>query len=448
MGSHSVSGQRAYAQPAGEIIRWRQGVSWQMEAITRNSSVLILSPKMIDARTTNDFPSCNVKQKMKYFPGCQVFYFYEALLDYGMRETRRQIEEIAISNNISLLFFEPNGSNYELPIAFFKELKNRVPLKVVLWVLDDEMIFDTLSKYYAQVCDAAITCDYYATFAYRKLGVPALYYFSSFSKKEYSPVDVKQDIDVSFVGDCTKSERGEVVEYLRSQGFHVEGFGKGSEHGFVKKEELSEIFSRSKINLNFTKVDRHTVDAWYLEDNPLTRIVRQNKGRPMEVAMTNSFCLSEYSPSLSAVFEIGKDLDVFYDKRDLELKVRYYLEHEERRREMARNAYNKAVSVYEADIFMPKLFDELCWVLNGADDWRRNEEIYVSSVFKRNHINQLTFVMWYQLLRVKILPGIETFLELFQYGLRIFVISFLKGSKRMIVKGAMRVLTDWKDREK
>ena len=43
------------------------------------------------------------------------------------------------------------------------------------WVWGDEMIFDTLSKYYAQAFDAAITSDYYATCADSKFGMQTLY---------------------------------------------------------------------------------------------------------------------------------------------------------------------------------------------------------------------------------------------------------------------------------
>ena len=70
-------------------------------------------------------------------------------------------------------------------------------------------------------------------------------------------------------------------------------------------------------------------------------MVRQQKGSPVETAMTRSFCLSEYAPSLCVAFEIGKDMEVFYNKEDLLKKVRYYLENEDIRIQMANNAYEK-----------------------------------------------------------------------------------------------------------
>src|SRR4030042_3534552 len=352
----------------------------------KNNSVLILLPEKIDKYATNDFQEFNAQATVNFFSRGHIFYFYDSVILNGIRRTESKIKEIVEDNDISIVFFAPNGSDYGLSIEFFKRLKNEAGAKNVLWVFDDEMIFDTLSKYYCQAFDAVVTCDYYATYSYRKLGVPSLYYFSSYSKSDFHPVEVNRDIDVSFVGDCTKSDRAEYINFLGERGIKVEVFGKGSGNGFVNKEGLSEIFSRTKINLNFTKVHSPSVYAWFLEDNPIINLVRQNKGRPMEVAMTNSFCLSEYSPSLAVTFEIGTDMDVFYDKMDLLEKVQFYLMNEDIRVQMANSAYQKAVNVYEAGIFIPRLLESLCDVLANREYLPGRSEIFKNSILKKNHI--------------------------------------------------------------
>src|SRR4030042_2036828 len=351
-----------------------------------NNSVLILIPEKTDGDSINDFPDFNAKMIVKYYEDSHKFYFQDSLIQNGIKNTEDKIEYIVKENEISIIFFMPDGSDYGLSIEFFRRLKNQTGAKNVLWVFDDEMIFDTLSKYYCQAFDAVVTCDYYATYSYRKLGVPSLYYFSSYSKSDFHPVERSRDIDVSFVGDCTKSDRAEYINFLRERGIKVEVFGKGSGNGFVNKEGLSEIFSRTKINLNFTKVHSPSVYAWFLEDNPIINLVRQNKGRPMEVAMTNSFCLSEYSPSLAVTFEIGTDMDVFYDKMDLLEKVQFYLMNEDIRVQMANSAYQKAVNVYEAGIFIPRLLESLCDVLANREYLPGRSEIFKNSILKKNHI--------------------------------------------------------------
>ncbi len=408
-----------------------------MDKICKNCAVLILSPRKADKCKTNDFPEFNIAMIKKYFINSHVYYFYDPVISDGIKNTENKIKDIIRENNISLCFFKPNGVNYELSVDFFKSLKNEAKIRNVLWILDDEMIFDTLSKYYSQVFDAVVTCDYYATFAYQKLGIPSLYFFSSYSKNDLYPVSVSKKVDVSFVGDCTKFDRIEYVNYLKKNGIDVRVFGKGTKNGFVKKEDISKIFSETRINLNFTKVNEPSTYAWFLEENPIVNLVRQNKGRPMEIAMTNSFCLSEYAPSLGITFEIGKEIDIFYDKEDLLKKVRHYLENEYLRIEIANNAYKKAITIYEADIFIPGLLEKLCDVLNNHIYTVRKPVIYKDSIFKKNHINQLTFIMFYQLLKLKFWPSVETFIDLFQYGFGIFLISFFKGTRRAILRVCM-----------
>jgi hypothetical protein len=412
-----------------------------MNNISKNDSILILDPVKLDATKVNAFANFNTRMISKNFSKSQVFYFLDSVIANGIKATENEIKRIIDKKGISLVFFMPNGNSYELPVEFFASLKNDLNVKNVLWVLDDEIIFDTLSKFYLQVFDAAVTCDYYATFAYEKLGIPALYYFSSYSKDDLFPVDIDKTIDISFVGDCKKVDRMEYINYLIENGINVYTFGKGSKDGFLKKESLSQIFSKSKINLNFTKTDKFSIFywAWFLEENPLVNLVRQNKSRPMEIAMTNSFCLSEYSSSLGKTFEIGKELDIFYDKEDLLKKVKYYLKNDDIRAKIANNAYEKATTVYEADIFIPKLLSELCDILNNFRQAQRDPIIYKDRLFKQNHIYHLTIDMFKQIHKLKLKSSVETFINLFQYGSIIFLSSFSRGLKRLSVQIFLKI---------
>jgi spore maturation protein CgeB len=395
----------------------------------KNRHILYLNHHKKDSSKMNDFADYNYKIVSSYFRNNSIFYFYEFIISNGLKKTECYIEELIKKNKISIIFYSPNGTNYELSIEFFKRMRDVLNVKAVLWVLDDELIFDTLTKYYAQAFNAVVTCDYYATFAYQKLGIPAFYYFSNYSKEDFYPISLDKDIDVSFIGDCTKNDRVEYIKYLKKNDISVETYGEGSENGFVAKEDMSKIFSRSKINLNFTKVNLISTNTWFLEDNNLTNIIRQNKGRPMELALTNSFCLSEYSSSLDITFEIGKDLDVFYNKEDLLLKVRAYLENETLRLDMANNAYKKAVTLYEVDIFMPKLLDKLCETIFSYNYPQRSSMIYKDNIFRIKHIQQLTIMMFYQLSKLKTMSAFETSFHLIQYGFIVFLISFFKGVK-------------------
>lgn len=388
--------------------------------------ILVLNVHKKDASSMNDFADQNARLLIENFGEGTVFHFSDSVATTGIRSTEEEILRIVRDESIDLVFFAPNGDSYELSIEFFRDLREKTGARLVLWVLDDEMIFDVLSKFYAQVFDAAITTDYYACFAYRKLGVPSLYYFSSYLKKDFHPVEIKKDIDVSFVGDCAKGGRGAYIESLRRNGIAVATFGDGSENGFVKKEDIPDIFSRSRINLNFTKVDSAGPRAWFLEENTLTNIVRQNKGRPMEIALTRSFCLSEHSPSLCETFVPGKEIDTFHDEDSLVEKVRYYLENDAERERVAEAAFNKAAQ-FEAGAYFPRLVDELSCLLDGSVYPQRSQTIHKDPAFKRNHIMKLTILMFFQLSKLGLAPAFESFVNTFQYGPALFLSAFPKG---------------------
>ncbi len=398
--------------------------------------ILILNVHRKDKATMNDFADFNAAMLLRNFSGGEIFYFSDYVNRCGIKAAERKIRELIKATGATIVFFAPNGDNFELTIEFFREIKKTLKVKNVLWVLDDELIFDVFSKYYAQAFDAAVTCDYYATYGYRKLGIPAFYYFSSYSKEDYRPIETSRDIDVSFIGDCSKADRREYIDYLKENGVEVKTFGDGSDNGFVKKEGLPLIFSRSKLNLNFAKVNRLGPESWFLENNSLSGRALQNKGRPMEIAMCNSFCLSEYTPSLKETFDIGTEIDIFYDKPSLLNKVMYYLANEDKRVEMARKAYRKAISVYEADIFFPDLVKGLTAALERDSVPGGQDKIFKDAAFKRNHIIRLTIIMFYQFSKMNLKAALETFLNLFQYGFALFLMGFLKGAGLSLRKAA------------
>lgn len=105
------------------------------------------------------------------------------------------------------------------------------------------------------------------------------------------------------------------------------------------------IFNRSKINLNFT-----------------IRNIRS--GLPLriwDILGSGGFLITNFQPELPMFFENGKEVVYFEDKQDLLKKVKYYLEHEEERRAIAQNAYNK-VKKYHG---YQQRFDEMSKIIFG-----------------------------------------------------------------------------------
>lgn len=89
--------------------------------------------------------------------------------------------------------------------------------------------------------------------------------------------------------------------------------------------QMPKVFYGSRVNLNFT-------------------IPNIKSGIPLrvwDVLGAGGFLITNYQPELDLYFELDRDLVVFESKQELAKKVSYYLEHEEIRREIAKNGYEK-----------------------------------------------------------------------------------------------------------
>lgn len=100
--------------------------------------------------------------------------------------------------------------------------------------------------------------------------------------------------------------------------------------------EMPRIFHLSKINLNIT----------------IRSIQTGLSQRIWDVLGCGGFLLTNYQSELPEYFEIGTDLETWSDLDELVHKADYYLTHEEERRQIARNGYEKVrkLHTYEARI--------------------------------------------------------------------------------------------------
>ena len=98
--------------------------------------------------------------------------------------------------------------------------------------------------------------------------------------------------------------------------------------------EMPKIFHLSKINLNFTSKPIRT-------GIPL---------RLWDILGAGGFAMTNYQSEIPEYFEVGKDLDTYASEEELVQKIRYYLEHEEERKEIARNGYQKAKERYSLEL--------------------------------------------------------------------------------------------------
>lgn len=112
--------------------------------------------------------------------------------------------------------------------------------------------------------------------------------------------------------------------------------------------EMPQVFRTSKINLNIT----------------LASIESGIPLRAIDIMGAGGFLLSNYQPELAEYFENGVDMVLFESKEDMLVKINYYLNHEDERREIAINGYNKVREFYDYKV---KVNEMLSHVANNTE---------------------------------------------------------------------------------
>lgn len=109
-------------------------------------------------------------------------------------------------------------------------------------------------------------------------------------------------------------------------------FGFAKKHGTVDYwSQTPLIYNRSKINLNLSLKSIRT-------GIPL---------RVFDILSCGGFCMTNKQPELGLYFKDGIDLVTFDSYEDLQKKTEYYLSHEDERRNIALNGYEKVKKLHQ-----------------------------------------------------------------------------------------------------
>ena len=320
----------------------------------------------------------------------ELFSYRDEVFNVGIKEVERNILSKVENGSYDFVLLSLYESSYELLISFLNQVNEFSPLALLLG--DDEIYLTTQSIYFAHHVDVVITSDFIGRFIYDQIGTPSVYYALPALDLDAPPV-MEKDIDVSFVGDCTKADRMEYISYLRDNGIEVKTFGRGGEGGYVSREEYRRIFSRSRINLNFTK---SSVPRDVIKYEPWRQSVRQVKGRPLEIVKNNGFCLTENVFGLEQILEPKKEIDVFEDKYQLLDKVSYYLGNPDKVAAMSELADNRIKSDFDEIGHLESAFLKVYESIQSERHYSRN--VLPSCDYFNSSIARCNFYLFLRLL--------------------------------------------------
>lgn len=298
------------------------------------------------------------ENKVIYFP------FDEVMNRVGQEEMNRRLLATVEEERPELCFF----------FLFTEEIKKETIKKIseksgaitFNWFADDHWRFDNFSRYWAPLFHWVATTDSRAVEKYYKIGyrnvIKTQWACNHFL---YRPVATPKIYDLTFVGQ-PHSDRKKVVERIRAEGLKIECFGYGWPRGRISQEEMIRVFSASKINLNLNKASLflsspkaiakiflRRAGKFFLPLGPVaiwrnlklafSGLREQIKGRNFEIPGCGGFLLTGNADNLEDYYEDGKEIVIFRNTNDLIDKIRYYLEHEKEREEIAWAGYQRTL---------------------------------------------------------------------------------------------------------
>jgi spore maturation protein CgeB len=201
------------------------------------------------------------------------------------------------------------------------------------WFCDDHFRFDKFTARWAPAFNWVATTATCALPWYRRIGCANLIKTQwGANPAIYRRLDLPLKYDVSFVGRVYR-RRPALIDSLRASGLNVVVRGTGWPEGRASPEEMIEIFNQSRINLNFTEAPKHI--NWFKRLLGRKQPPNQIKGRNFEIPSCGGFLLTDHADDLDAYFTPGREIALFDGDRDLAAKIRYYLDHEEERAQIA-----------------------------------------------------------------------------------------------------------------
>ncbi len=291
------------------------------------------------------------------------------LIDEVMREVGREKMNIQLLHTIERI--KPHCCFFvlftdEIKKETIREITEKSGSITFNWFGDDHWRFNNYSRFWAPLFHWVSTTDSASVEKYLEIGYQNIIKTQwGFNHHLYRHFDIPVDRWVTFVGQV-HSQRRKIIYQLKQRGVVIECWGRGWKNGRLSQDEMIRMYSRSKINLNFTEssialrwkpiikvfLNRRADDSLHL-NSPTTMVQNtialtsrrrsQIKARNFEIPGSGGFLLTQYADDLEKYFVPGKEIAIFSNADDLKEKIQYYLKHEKEREDIRLAGYRRAL---------------------------------------------------------------------------------------------------------
>ena len=209
-----------------------------------------------------------------------------------------------------VIFIIENYTSNWLPV---KEISESKKLKI-FWSIDSHCVLQQ-HQYLCQLLKIDILLNSTESYipSYEGLVKKSYWFPNSYPDDLMSPLDIKKTVDIGFCGNVLN--RGHVIDSLDKYGIKKDIFVIG--------DDMVTAINSYKIHLNYN-------------------ISNDINYRTFETCGCGTMLLTNYTPGLEKLFDIGTEIVVYTSIEDLDNKVKYYLENEDERKKIAKAGHERA----------------------------------------------------------------------------------------------------------
>lgn len=272
------------------------------------------------------------------------FFRLENKLAFGPKISKLNRELLACIKEYApeLVFF------YSTRLIYPKTIKKIKHLGITVFLYNnDDPFADNYPKYFwrhyrngLQYADVGFVYRFKNIDEYKNVGCNCVKMLRAYYIKERNyclPEIREKDLDVVFLGHYEEDERGDYIRALASEGITVgitdrtwEEFETGNTR-IIKlqncHERYNELLNRAKIAIVFlSKINNDTY----------TR-------RCFEIPATKVLMVSPYTEDLASMFLEDKEVIFYRNREEFVDKIKYYLQHDEKRLQIANNGYMRLI---------------------------------------------------------------------------------------------------------
>jgi spore maturation protein CgeB len=241
-------------------------------------------------------------------------------------------------------------------------IKRNTNSKIILWFPDGIINFGR-AYFMTAGYDYIFFKDQYIVKNLRSYyGFENVYYLpEAFNPEKHKPVRYNEDdnkkykCDISMVGNL-HSHRIPILEKLVSEGkYNIKLYGGRAPFYTPISDNLNRCYTNQFVGdeikskaMIYSKIALNTLHVGEVESANV---------RVFEIAGIGAFQLTAYRQGLEELFEIGKEIETYSSYGELVEKIDYYLFNEEKRREISKNGYLRAIKDHTYEARLTKMLE-------------------------------------------------------------------------------------------